>query len=143
MTRFYVTAPNPRPVIHLPIAFLWRAGQNVDTDGDCDHPLSRDWTDLYIKNREPPDEPPVDVSPLQSSPLILTVESQSASLATRLAYFLAVSVQGEVSRKPDGGFASPDTLLSELGNFDVDAAMRRVAESPYLQATRKDGSPLG
>lgn len=126
MQRFYVTAPGPRPVFGLAIAFLWHKGQNVDTDGDADHPLSREWTDLYIKNREQPDEPPVDVSPHQGSPLILIIESRSAPLAARLAYFLAVSVGGEVSRSPEGGFAAPDTLLPELGDFDVESAMRRV-----------------
>src|SRR5258708_19192620 len=92
MTRYYVTAPKPRPDFRLVITFLWHDGQNVDTEGDCEHPASNDWTELYIANREQPTEPSVSVSAHQQSPLILAVESESEHTAARAAYFLAVSV---------------------------------------------------
>jgi TorA maturation chaperone TorD len=131
MTRFYVTAPNPRPDFRLVIAFLWRDGQNVDTDGDCDHPASHEWNELFVANREQPSEPPVSIYPHQQSPLVLVVESAAAHLATRLAYFLATSVRGGVSQSPEDEFASPVTLLAQVGDFDLEAAMRRATGSPF------------
>ena len=130
MPRFYVTAPNPRPDFRLVIAFLWHDDQNVDTDGDCDHPASHDWTELYIANREQPTEPPVSVSPHQQSPLVLVVESESEQMAARVAYFLAVSVG-----------SSPETFLPQVGDFDVAAALRRAADSPFSRATREHPYP--
>jgi len=103
-TRFYVTAPNPRPDFRLVIAFLWRDGQNVDTEGDCDHPASHDWTELYVANREEPAEPPVDVSSDGQSPLVLVVKSESEYLAARVAYFLAMTTGGDVSPRYDCDF---------------------------------------
>lgn len=141
MMRFYVTAPNPRPDFRLVIAFLWHDGQNVDTDGDCDHPASHGWTELYVKSREQPSEPPVSIYPHQQSPLILVVESTAAHLAARLAYFLAASVRGGVSQSPEGEFASPATLLAQVGDFDVEVAMRRATVSPFSRATREHPYP--
>jgi hypothetical protein len=130
MTRFYVTAPKPRPDFRLAIVFLWHDGQNVDTDGDCEYPASHDWTELYIANRERPTEPSVSVSAHQQSPLILAVESESEHLAARVAYFLAVSVG-----------SSPERFLSHVGDFDVEAALKRAAESPFSRATREHPYP--
>lgn len=141
MNKFYVTAPNPRPDFRLVIAFLWRDGQNVDTDGDCDYPASHDWTWLYVANREEPAEPSVSVSSDGQLPLLLVIESESENLAARLAYFLAVSTGGGVSLGYDGDFASPEHLLSRVGDFDIGAAMQRAAASPFSRATREHPYP--
>jgi hypothetical protein len=77
VNRFYITAPRERPDFRLVIAFLWHDGQNVNTDGNSHHPASRTWTELYIENREQPDQV-VDVTPYQESPLILLIESAAA-----------------------------------------------------------------
>jgi hypothetical protein len=114
----------------LVIAFLWHDDQNVDTDGDCDHPASHDWTELYVANREQPTEPPISVGPHQKSPLVLVVESESEQMAARVAYFLAVSVG-----------SSPETFLPQVGNFDVVAALQRAADSPFSRATREHPYP--
>jgi hypothetical protein len=141
MTRFYVTAPNPRPDFRLVIAFLWHDGQNIDTDGDFDHPASHEWTELFVANREQPSEPQVSIYPHQQTPLVLVVESTAAHLAARLAYFLAASVRGGVSQNPEDEFASPATLVAQVGVFDVEVAMRRAAESPFARATREHPYP--
>ena len=130
MTRFYITAPKPRPDFRLVIAFLWHDGQSVDTEGDCEHPASHDWTELYVANREEPAEPSVSVSAHEQSPLVLAVESESEHMAARVAYFLAVSVG-----------SSPDMFLPRVGDFDVEAALQRAADSPFSRATREHPYP--
>ena len=88
MHTIYITSPNERPDFRLVVAFLWRDGQNVDTEGDSHHPASRTWTELYVQNRENKDEV-VEVSQYQQSPLVLRIESEQQYLAARVAFFLA------------------------------------------------------
>ena len=101
-TTIYITTPNERPDFRLVIAFLWRDGQNVDTEGDSHHPASRTWTELYVQNREHKDEV-VEVSQYQL-PLVLRIESEQQHLAARVAFFLATYCNGGVSSEPDGEF---------------------------------------
>lgn len=140
MQKFYISIYKQRPDFRLVIAFLWHDGQNVDTEGDSYNPASRDWTELYIKNREQPDEI-VNISPHRSSPLILIVESNLEYLAARVAYFLAVVTDGRVATDQNGEFAPSEILLSRIGDFDVDAALQRVAKSPFSSPTRDNPYP--
>jgi hypothetical protein len=125
--RFYITAPGERPDFRRVITFLWHDGQNVDTDGNSHNPTSRTWTELYIKNRERPDQV-VDVTPYQESPLILLIQSKQRYLAARVAFFLSTFCGGCVSAQPDGESRPPESLLTDVGvDFSPSAAMERVA----------------
>lgn len=141
ITQFYITAPNPRPDFRLVIAFLWHDGKNVDTEGDCKHPADRDWTGLYVANREDPSEPSVTVNVHQRSPLVLIIESESRHIAARVAYFLATQTGGKVSLSSDGDFGPPEQLLAHVEDFDVEAALQRAAASPFSRATREHPYP--
>ena len=76
-TRFHVRPAGPRPDFRVVIAFLWTEMHNVDSDGNSDNPASREWTELYLMNREKTSEV-VDVSPVETSPLVLAVELTTA-----------------------------------------------------------------
>ena len=139
--KLYVSAPGERPDFRLVVAFLWRDGQDVDSDGDSYNPASRHWTELYLRNRADGSER-VDVGPARRAPLILEVESELEYLAARAAYFLARRTGGGVSRSPDGEYEDPESLLGLVGAaFDVAGAMRRVRVSPFARATPGDPYP--
>lgn len=141
MPTIYITAPGERPNVSTVIAFLWKDGQNVDTDGNAHHPASRTWTDLYVQNRECLDEI-VDVSPYQESPLVLCVESRHQYLAARMAYYLATFCGGTVNCESAEEHDSPEILLPLMGaDFDVALAMRRAADSPFAHATLDNPYP--
>jgi hypothetical protein len=146
-TRFQVRPAGPRPDFRLVIAFLWGEMHNVDSDGNSDNPASREWTELYLMNRENTSEV-VDVFPLETSPLTLAVGSDTEYLAARVAYFLARETRGEVAVEA-GPCCSPEDLVSRLGEgFDLAAALRRADGSvwrrstltlPYPNLSRRDG----
>jgi hypothetical protein len=139
--KIRITTLEPRPDFRLVIAFLWGDGHNVDSDGNSYNPASREWTELYLSDRETT-EPPVTVSPDQDSPLVLSVESDSTTLAARVAFFLASATHGRVAVDAEQPFTAPDVLIPHLGDdFDADAAFRRVAESPVNRATLENPYP--
>ena len=133
-TRFHVKPAGARPDFRLVIAFLWAEMHNVDSDGNSDNPASREWTELYLKNRENTSEV-VDVSPVETSPLILAVDSDIEHLAARVAYFLARETHGEVAVGA-GRYSSPEALIPRLGDgFDLAAALRRADGSVWRRST--------
>ena len=77
----------------------------------------------------------VDVFPVETSPLILAVDSDTEYLAARVAYFLARETRGEVAVGA-GRYSSPDALISRLGDgFDLAAALRRADGSVWRRST--------
>ncbi|HLX63963.1 MAG TPA: hypothetical protein VKX17_22010 [Planctomycetota bacterium] len=137
--HIFVAAPRCRPDFRVIIAFLWGDNENVDTDGDSFNPASRDWTELYIANRNNGEI--VDINPSQKSPLILDVQSDKVYLAARVAYFLAVSMGSKILMPPDKDFRSLDILIPLLGNFDLDAALKRAGSSPFLNSSLENPYP--
>jgi hypothetical protein len=124
----------PRPDFRLVVSFLWSDIHDVDSEGNSVSPASKDWTELYLANREIPSEV-VDVYPLQLTPLILAVASESATLASRTAYFLARETHGEIAER-EGQYGPYEALRPRLGDdFDLDAALRRADASVWRKAT--------
>jgi hypothetical protein len=137
---FRVKPAGPRPDFRLVVSFLWSDMHNVDSDGDSYNPASRDWMELYLKNREVPSEV-VSVHPLEMDPLILAVESESEALAARTAFFLARETDGEVA-DGEGKFGRYTTLESRVGaEFDHEAALRRADASVWRKATLENPYP--
>ena len=140
-TIIYVSAPEERPDFRLFKTFIWCDEQNVDSDGNSDNPASQDWTELYMANRENRAES-FDIHPARQEPLILEVEGTLESLASRAAYFLALETNGRISFSLQGPWLEPTALLPMLGHdFDVEAAMERVATSRYALATPENPYP--
>jgi hypothetical protein len=139
-TAFQVRPAGPRPDFRLVVSFLWSEMHDVDSDGNSFNPASRDWTELYLANREMPSEV-VDVYPLHANPLILVVESTSASLAARTAFFLARETHGEVAGQ-EGRYGPYESLRSLLGeDFDLAAALDRADTSVWRRATLEHPYP--
>jgi len=140
-TIIYVSAPEDRPDFRLFTTFLWCDEQDVDSDGNSDNPASQDWTELYMTNRANHAES-FDINPAQQEPLILEVQGTPESLASRAAYFLALETNGRISSSLQGPYREPAALLPMLGqDFDVEAAMERVATSRYALATTENPYP--
>jgi hypothetical protein len=137
---FFVKPTSLRPDYRLVLTFLWGDDRDCDTDGNSRNPASREWTELYCRNREKPAEV-FDVSPVNQEPLVLEVESPHEWLAARVGYFLAVESAGLVADKPDGHYAGPDVLISKVGEFDLEAAKERVRQSMFQSATLEDPYP--
>jgi hypothetical protein len=137
----YIQAPRERPDFRLLIAFLWHDGQNVDTEGNSDHPASPTWTELHIRNREHENEV-VDVSQHRKDPLVLRVESEQQHLAARVAFFVATHCAGSVCSEPDGEFCEPDSLLPIVGpDFNTLAALHRAEHSPFSRSSLDNPFP--
>lgn len=139
MTRLYVNAAGLRPDFRLVLAFVW-GNDDCDTDGNSDNPASREWTELYAKNRIRPSEL-FDVVPTSVDPLVLEVESRQEWLAAAVAYLLAASAGGGVSESAAGPFEPGETLLSRVGELDVATAWERYWASPFQRATLDDPYP--
>jgi hypothetical protein len=140
MPTLFVNPSTLRPDFRLVLTFLWGDRRNCDTEGNSRNPASREWTELYCRNRENPTEV-FDVSPSNPDPLVLAVESPHEWLAARVAYFLAVESVGLVADKADGLYASPDVVISKMGEFDLEAAKERVRRSAFQGATLENPYP--
>lgn len=125
LTQYFIKEPGPRRAFGDYISFLWRDGEDCDTDGDAKSATDRDWTELTIINRANESER-VDVDPCAMNPLTLVIRSQSSHLATRLAYALAVTTNGALSASLEGPAITPEVLKLQMGDFDLDEALRRL-----------------
>jgi hypothetical protein len=137
---FFVKPRSLRPDFRLVLTFLWGDRRNCDTDGNSHNPASREWTELYCRNRGNPTEV-FDVSPRSQEPLLLQVQSPHEWLAARVAYFLAVESGGEIAEQPESTYLAPPTLAARMGEFDLEAAKERVRRSPFQKATLDDPYP--
>jgi hypothetical protein len=140
MPKFFVKPTSLRPDYRLVLTFLWGDDRDCNTDGNSRNPASRDWTELYCRNRRSPTEV-FGVLPTSLQPLVLEVESSHEWLAARVAYFLAVEAGGFVADAPNGVYAVPDALSSKVGEFDLAAAKERVRRSVFQGATLEDPYP--
>jgi hypothetical protein len=140
MAVFFVKPTSVRPDFRLVLTFLWDDQRNCDTDGNAHNPASREWTELYCRNRENPTEV-FDVSPYSQEPLLLEVESPHEYLAARVTYFLATATDGCIAEKPNGSFSLSESMIARMGDFDLEAANERVRRSPYKRATLDDPYP--
>ncbi len=84
---FIVRVNKSRPDFRVFIDLLYGHGHNVDTDGNSFRPESREWTDLYIKDRES-DEPPVLITQSENDKLEFEITSKSERLEELSAIYL-------------------------------------------------------
>jgi hypothetical protein len=140
MAVFFAKPTGVRPDFRLVLTFLWGDLRNCDTDGNSHNPASREWTELYCRNRDTPTEV-FYVSPCSQDPLLLQIESSHEWLAARVAYFLAVESCGLIAEQTDGPLRAPETVAPRMGEFDLEAAKERVRRSHYQGATLDDPYP--
>jgi hypothetical protein len=133
LTEYCVKVAGPRRAYGDYISFLWGDNWDCDTDGDAKSTTDHYWTELTIINRSNVSER-VDVDPSATDPLTLTVRSEFSYLAARLAYALAVTTGGTLSASPDGPAIPAEALISQMGDFDVAVALKRLYEGGHHSA---------
>lgn len=114
-----------RPAFWRLAIFLWGSESDWDSDGNSANPDDMDWTELTLSNRTKNDQR-VDITPLNSTPLILKVVGSTQLLAAQSSYFLAAFTGGKVSVIAPTAWRSPRMLKNQLENFDLQTAMIRV-----------------
>ena len=94
-----VIVKNPRPDFRVFGDLLFGFDRNVDSEGDAFPVCSREWRDLYLKDRES-DEAHVELSSEAVVPLQFKVESKSQRLeelaALYLYYYITILIFGQI-----------------------------------------------
>jgi len=140
--RFYIRPNGPRPEFRVVKAFLWSDAQNVSSDGDSYNPASREWTYLFLHNRDNAAEMVMVDKVVSEAALVFEIKSSCEYMAARCAYFLAVQTNSNVAETLIGSASNPDGLVEKMGaGFGPDAAMRRAEQSPFSRSTLENPYP--
>lgn len=84
---YSVTVNKTRPDFRVFIDLLFGAERNVDTDGDAEPVWSREWRELYLKDREA-DVPRVEIYAPESDPSRFQVNSENPRLCEIATLYL-------------------------------------------------------
>ncbi|MDP2596562.1 hypothetical protein [Alteromonas stellipolaris] len=95
-----VLVREPRPDFRVFIDLLFGRGRNVDSEGDAFPVFSREWRDLYLKDRES-EEPAVEIYAEETSPLIFEIKSESSRLEELAALYLYLYCGYSISKDKD------------------------------------------
>lgn len=132
VTEFYVRTHKPRPDFRLLSCFLWRENHNIDSDGNCDYPSDREWTELTLINYAE-NGVRLDIDRALEEPLTLRVDSEDPRLALVAAFFIATYCDGVMAEDLESTYHPASAFRSWLADFDLGAANERVCRSPYLR----------
>jgi hypothetical protein len=140
MMTLFIQPSTPRPDFRLVITFLWDDLHNVDTEGDAQNPASKEWTELYCKDREC-EQQAFAVEAVSDEPLTLRIRSEMSEMAARVAFFLATETRSLVAESDAGPWHSPEWLIDQVGGFDLAEAKERVVRSRWQKATPDNPYP--
>ena len=133
--EFLVRLEGPRPDFRTVISFLWSDFHNVDSEGDSHNPASREWTSLYLLNRDNGDEV-VEVDKNRDEPLVLRIASPLRSMALGVAYFLVHWSSGDILDVDSGEPLNQKFVMDELEEtFDLLTRIERAGRSIWNQST--------
>jgi hypothetical protein len=139
--QFLVRLDGLRPDFRTVIAFLWSDLHNVDSDGDSHHPASREWTELYLQNREKEEEV-VKVLPKEEDPLVLRVISPFRPIALGVSYFLVHWCSGQILDADSRRALEQKRVMEELeATFDLPIRIARAEQSIWNQSTLEKPYP--
>ena len=139
--KFLVRLDGPRPDFRTVISFLWSDFHNVDSDGDSHNPASREWTSLYLQNRENREEV-VEVDKDGDAPLVLRIVSPVRTMALGVAYFLVHWSSGEILDAESGETLNQKFVMDELEvTFDLLTRIERAERSVWNQSTLTNPYP--
>jgi len=133
---YIVTVTKPRPDFRVFIDLLFGFGRNVDSDGGAHEVCSREWRDLYIRDRES-DEPKVELYSEDVTPLKFEIKSESKRLEELSALYLYVYCGSQIEK--DGlslDEAALDTLLTKYAN-----ELKRAEDSIWHQSNEDNPFP--
>jgi hypothetical protein len=131
-----VIVEKPRPDFRVFIDLLFGYQRNVDSEGDASKVYSRDWQDLYLRDRESK-EPPVEIYSLTEIPLLFAVSSQSSRLEELAAIYLylycgtSIEVDDEVL---------PDITIKHLKS-KYSEELKNAKHSIWHQSSEKNPYP--
>ena len=129
MTEIVVIVDKPRPDFRVLIDLIYGPGRNVDTDGDAKEVWSRDWRELYIRDREN-DVSGVEIYGAPEPSPKFGVTSDDAELAELAALYLYVSCGVVIQRN---GKALSAEEISRLKKKYIEA-LARAANSIWHQS---------
>ena len=140
--RFYIRPNSLLPDFRVVKAFLWSDAQNVDSDGDSYNPASREWTYLFLCNRDNAAEMVMVDKVASETVLVFEIKSSCEYMAARCTCFLAVQTYSDVAETLAGSAFRPNALIEKMGaEFDPDSAMRRAEQSPFSHSTLENPYP--
>lgn len=138
--EFFVRLEGPRPDYRTLISFLWSDFHNVDSDGDSFNPASREWTCLYLQNREKEEEF-VEIAKV-GEPVFLHVVSPFRSIALGIAYFLVHWSSGEIFEANSDEPLDQKLVIDELeATFDLLTRIERAEHSIWNHSTLDNPYP--
>lgn len=139
--RLYLKPLKERPDFRLVITWLWKDFHNVDTDGNASNPASKEWTELYIRNRECTEET-IEIEPISENPLVLQISASQKGLLYRITYFLNLVSEGGVSFDSEfKNMVLKENLIDKMEGFNLKKAQERVQNSIWQKATLENPYP--
>ncbi|XXF07212.1 hypothetical protein J3Q00_14290 [Pseudomonas sp. D2-3] len=132
---FFVRIVRDRPDFRVFIDLLYGIGRHVDTDGNAESVTSRNWTELYLCDRES-DDPFVEIYEAQGQPGILVVESSNDRLMQLTALYLYLESGSSISVRSQTLSSANIEALADQYRFELDRAKASVwhfssPQSPY------------
>lgn len=138
---FFLNPKKERPDFRLIISWLWDDEHDTDTEGDSYNPASREWTELYIANRENKNEK-IDIFPITKNPLLLEISATTKELAYKLVYFLSIQTEGNIFKEKEmNNIISKNELLEFIDSDWLKNAMERVDKSIWKNTTLENPYP--
>lgn len=138
---FFLNPKKERPDFRLIISWLWDDEHDTDTEGDSYNPASREWTELYIANRENKNEK-IDIFPTTKNPLLLEISATTKELAYKLVYFLSEQTEGNIFKEKEmNNIVSKNELLEFIDSDWLKNAIERVDKSIWKNTTLENPYP--
>lgn len=139
--QFFVRIDGPMPDYRTVISFLWSDLHNVDSDGDSHNPASREWTELYLRDREN-EEDVVEIVPVESESGILRIVSPYRAMSLGVAYFLVHWASGKILDAETKAHLNEKAVIDELEvSFDLLKRIERAEQSIWNQSTLEEPYP--
>ena len=127
--RLYLKPLKERPDFRLVITWLWKDFHNVDTDENASNPASKEWTELYIRNRERTEEN-IEIEPISENPLVLQISASQKGLLYRTTSFLNLVSEGGVSFDSEfKNMVLKENLIDKMEDCNLKKAQERVQNS--------------
>lgn len=131
-----VQVNKPRPDFRVFGDLLFGIDNDVDTEGDAYPVYSRDWRDLFLKDRKS-DNPKVEIYSEESSPLLFKIESKSTKLRELAALYLYMYCGDSISI--DGVELSDQIIKDLLKKYPKE--LKRANESVWHGSSEENPYP--
>jgi hypothetical protein len=140
-TRFYLLGTGARPDFRLLVTFVWGGIEGVETNGDADNPASRSWTWLVARTKSKPLQE-LEVDKASDEPNSLVVSGNSAEVAARAAYFLALEMGANVRvGSPRGAMVTMRELEQIAGSSSIRGGLETCAVSIWRKSSPANPYP--